>query len=102
MERVTFSELKELFDNWNQDSNEKSYFKVNAEEYIQFNIQPEGFLSSNDDEYLDAFQVYAECNNIEVWDIEENLDEDWGVIISEPYPFAMPLDGEIDYEIDEW
>ena len=102
MERVTFEELKEIIESWDRDPDDRACIHVNAEEYVQFNIEPGGYLSLNDDEYLDAFKTYVECNCVEVWEVEEALEEGWGIIISEPYPFAMPLDGEIDYEIAEW
>ena len=102
MERVTFEELKDIFFNWTPSPDENTALHVNAEEYIPFNIAPDGYLGLNDEEYLDAFRVYAECNYIEVWDIEEAPEEGWGIIISEPYPFAMPIDGEIEYEFATW
>ena len=103
MTRISYEELKARFDELTK-SGEDEYvvLQLDASEYVEFNCAADGYLGLNDEEYLDAFAAYADCNYIEVWDIEEHPVQGWGIIISEPYPFAMPIDGEIECETYDW
>lgn len=78
--------------------NDDTVLCVNVQPFVDFNVQPGGFLSDNDQEYLDAFATYADCSYIEVWNIYDIPEKGWGVIESEPYPIAVPFDAQIEYE----
>ena len=94
---MEYGNYESLEDAFRMIPNDDTMLMVNAEPFVDYNVQEGGYLSENDDEYLDAFAVYAENCYIEVWDLHENFDEGWIVVESEPYPFAIPLDAEIEY-----
>ena len=89
-----FEGLKEAF---RTIPNDNTVLLVNVQPFVEFNTQPGGYLCENDAEYLDAFAVYADCNYIEVWNVYDVPHMGWGVVEGEPYPFAIPLDAQIEY-----
>ena len=95
MERGTFYDIQSALATPPDDEHS---LIVDASEYVEFNVGFGGYLSENDDVYLDSFRTYADCNYLEVHEAEEDSNMGWGILHCEAYRFAMPLDGEIDFE----
>lgn len=94
MEFGTFKDLQNALSTIPDD---ETLLLVNAYPFIDFNFDEGGYLELNDDEYKDGFTVYAECNYMEVMELEENLNVGWGIIHCNSYSFAVPLDATIEY-----
>lgn len=69
---------------------------VDAAPFVQFNVEEGGYLEYEDDEFCDAFATYAECQLIEVDEVEDT--GEWYLLNGEPYAFAVPYDSVIEYE----
>ena len=77
--------------------NDDTVLLVNAYPFVDFNFDEGGYLEYNDETYKDAFITYADCNYMQVAEIEDVPHMGWGIVYCEAYQFAVPFDAQIEY-----